>query len=77
MEIAIDKTEKFLKDKVFDPARSTGWLVASDEPALGNKGWAFSVQRSKVKPAEDMIVDYWLHYDGVARAIHVTQTISR
>jgi hypothetical protein len=24
-----------------------------------------------------MIVDYWLHYDGVARAIHVTQTISR
>ncbi|WP_175712224.1 hypothetical protein [Burkholderia ambifaria] len=77
MEIAIDMVERFLQYDVFEPARSSGWLVASNEPALGNKGWAFTVERSKVKPAEDMIIKYGSHYDGVARAIYVTQTISR
>lgn len=77
MEIAISKMNRFLKDRVFEPARSSGWLVASDEPALGDQGWMFTVRRNAARPAEQMDVEYWLHYDGVARAIHVTQTISR
>lgn len=76
MEAAISKLSKFVK-KTFDAAKSSGWLVASDDPALGEKGYAFSVKRNDVRPADRMDITYSLHYDGVVRAIHITQTISR
>ncbi|KVN83492.1 hypothetical protein [Burkholderia ubonensis] len=75
MEIAIDKMEKFL-ESLFFGARSSGWLVASDDSALGDKGYAFTVRRNAQRPADRMDVTYGLHYDGVARAIYVTQTVS-
>lgn len=74
MEDAIKKMEDFLEDR-FKAERSSGWLVPSAE--LGDSGYAFKVERDPVKPADHMIVTYSLHYDGVARAITITQTISR
>jgi len=76
METAISKTEKFLK-ATFDGARASGWFVASDEKELGEKGYAFKVVRNSVRPADRMDVSYGCHYDGVVRAIHITQTLSR
>lgn len=76
MDTAIDRTRKFLK-ATFDAARSSGWLVASDDATLGDQGYAFDVKRNAVRPADRMDVSYSLHYDGVVRAIFVTQTLSR
>jgi hypothetical protein len=76
MDPATAKMRKFLK-ATFDAARSSGWLVASDEPELGDNGYAFDVKRNAVRPADRMDVTYSLHYDGVVRAITVTQTLSR
>lgn len=74
MDTAIDKTRKFLK-ATLDAARSSGWLVPSDE--LGEQGYAFEVKRNAVRPADRMDVSYGAHYDGVVRAIFVNQTLSR
>jgi hypothetical protein len=75
MDIAIGKMEKFL-ESLFFSARSSGWLVASDDSALGDKGYTFTVTRNAQRPADRMDVTYGLHYDGVARAIYITQTVS-
>lgn len=76
MDIAIKRTNDFLKF-TFDAARASGWLVASDDEQLGDKGYNFTVSRNQVRPADRMDIDYGLHYDGVVRAIFVTQTLSR
>ena len=76
MEAAIKKMSDFA-ETTFDAARSSGWLVASNDPALGEQGYAFTVTRNAVRPADRMDISYGLHYDGVVRAIHVTQTLSR
>ncbi|WP_321946568.1 hypothetical protein [Paraburkholderia sp. J10-1] len=76
MDLAIGRMERFLED-LFDAAGSSKWLVPSDNDALGEKGYVFQVARHKLRPADAYVVTYGLHYDGVARAIFVTQTISR
>lgn len=76
METAIGKTEKFLK-ATFDGARSSDWFVPSSEKELGEKGYTFKVERNSVRPNDRMDVTYGCHYDGVVRAIHITQTLSR
>jgi hypothetical protein len=75
MDIAISRTEKWLKSTLAG-ARSTGWLVPSNDPALGVQGWAVSVTRNAQRPADRMDVSYGCHYDGVNRATFITQTIS-
>lgn len=75
MDIAITKMGTFLKS-LFDGARATGWLVASANPALGTNGYTFTVVRNAQRPADRMDVNYGLHYDGVVRAIFLTQTLS-
>ncbi|MEJ7808179.1 MAG: hypothetical protein WKG03_19930 [Telluria sp.] len=76
MDAAIKRTEAFLK-ATFDGCRASDWFVASNDPALGEKGYTFSVKRNNVRPADRMDVTYGCHYDGVVRAIHITQTLSR
>ena len=76
MEMAIKRMSDFLTF-LFNGARASGWLVPSNEEALGDKGWTFTVERNQVRPADRMDVSYGLHYDGVVRAIHITQTLSR
>lgn len=74
MEVAISQMNDFLTF-LFNAARASGWLVASD--TLGETGYAYTVKRNAVSPADRMDVAYSLHYDGVARAVHITQTLSR
>lgn len=76
MDVAMKRMSDFLT-YVFNGARASGWLVPSQEEALGDKGWTFTVARNQVRPADRMDVSYGLHYDGVVRAIHITQTLSR
>ena len=37
--------------------------------------FAYKVTRNAQQPADRMDVEYWLHYDGVARQIYVQQSI--
>lgn len=76
MEISITRMTKFLKG-LFDGARASGWLVASADTALGDKGYTFTVARNAQRPVDRMDVGYGTHYDGVTRAIYVTQTLSQ
>jgi hypothetical protein len=75
MDISISRTEKWIKG-LLAGARSTGWLVASSDPALGEQGWVVSVTRNAQRPADRMDIAYGAHYDGVNRATYIQQTIS-
>lgn len=74
MDYAVSKTKDFLKD-LFDAAEAAKWLMPSE--ALGGKPYDFDVRPDEMNPYDHMIVSYWLHYDGCARKIFVTQTLSR
>jgi hypothetical protein len=76
MELSIKRMSTFMK-LLLESMRSSDWLVPSNEPDLGEKGWAFTVTRNSIRPADRMDVNYWTHYDGVVRAIYTTQTLSR
>lgn len=76
MAVAVKKMRDFLKDH-FEDAEAAGWLVPSDEPAMGGAAWRFEVAPNSQRPYELMDVRYWLRYDGTARQIHVTQTLSK
>ncbi len=76
MEVAIGMVDKFGK-QLFDGARASGWLVASSDPVLGDKGYTLSVTRNLVSPADKMDITYGVHYDGVNRQTFITQTISQ
>lgn len=76
MQVAIKKMEDFLTTH-FDAAEASGWLVPSNAPEMKGKAWQFSVKPNEVRPYDVMDVQYWLRYDGVARQIMVTQTITR
>jgi hypothetical protein len=72
MEQAIERMKAFL-DKFFGYCQASSWLVDSGDPQV--PAFAFTVDRNAVQPADRMDVNYWLHYDGVARQVHVQQTI--
>ena len=74
MTTAIVRMSKFLK-KLFESAEAAQWIIPSDD--LDGKSFQFSVVRSDVRPADQMIVNYSLRYDGVVRQIFITQTLSR
>jgi hypothetical protein len=76
MELGLQRMDRFLSE-LFKGARASGWLVASSDAALGDKGWVFTVARNTQRPSDRMDVSYGLHYDGVVRAIYVTQTLSQ
>jgi hypothetical protein len=75
MEVAISRMDKYL-EKLFKGARASNWLVKSEDPVLGEKGWAYTVARNEERPADRMDVNYGTHFDGVTRAIYAQQTIS-
>ncbi|MCY1370055.1 hypothetical protein D9M69_571280 [compost metagenome] len=76
MAIAVKRTRDFLTS-LFEGAEASGWLVPSSDPAMGGAAWRFAVTPNEVRPYELMDVQYWVRYDGTARQIHVTHTLSR
>jgi hypothetical protein len=76
MDVAISKMKSFLKTTLSN-MRATNWLVASDNPDLGDAGWTFTVAPNAQRKADRMDVSYGVHYNGVARAIFVQQTLSQ
>jgi hypothetical protein len=84
METAIKRAEAAL-DRIFGGARTAKWLVSSAEIASARIGvgqrtdgqtYIYEVKRNAQRPHDRLDINYWLHYDGAARQIFVTQTLS-
>lgn len=72
METAIQRINNYL-ERLFSGAYASGWLVDSSDPEVAP--YAYQVQRKTDQPADGLVVEYWLHYDGVARQVYVQQSI--
>lgn len=74
MDVAIGRMNDFLTT-LFEDAEASGWLIPSEH--MDGKSHIFQVAPNEMRPYDVMDVNYWLRYDGIARQIMVTQTISR
>jgi len=75
MATAIKRMSKFLKD-LFAATDAADWTTASNF-ITGNLSNTWTVAANAQRPFDRMDVNYWVHYDGTARAIYVQQTVSR
>lgn len=71
-EDSIGRMKDFL-EKLFGDAYASKWLVDSTDGKT--PPYAYTVQRSAVAGSDTILVDYWLHYDGVTRQVFVQQSI--
>lgn len=76
MDVAVRRMNDFLRD-LFTGAEASGWLMPSSAPEMGGAAWRYDVRPNEVRPYDRLDVSYWLRYDGVARQIFVTQTLTR
>lgn len=76
MQVALKRTRDFLT-MLFEGATGAGWLVPSDGPEMEGGAWRFDVRPNEARPYDRIDALYWLRYDGVARQIFATQTLSR
>jgi hypothetical protein len=76
MSVAIKATNEFMLD-LFERVESSGWLVPSEDPQMDGKTFKYGAYPDPSNPYDKMIYAYSLHYDGVARQIEVTQTVSK
>ncbi|WP_293006063.1 hypothetical protein [Nitrosomonas sp.] len=76
MQIALKRLKNALT-QLFEGAEASGWLVPSDDPGMDGQAWKFEVVPNEVHPYDRIDCSYWLRYDGVARQIYVTQTLTR
>lgn len=76
MEACVKKLRDFLQD-LFEGAEASKWLVPSSEPEMGGKSFIYDVRPNEQRPYDDVDVAYALRYDGTARRIFVTQTLTK
>lgn len=75
MATFIRRMNAFL-DTLFQGAQASEWLKPAQNLA-GNAAFAYSVRPSEVRPADVVLIDYMVSYDGVARQVIVQQTLTR
>lgn len=76
MDVAVRRTDTFLKN-LFDGAQQARWIVPASDPQMQGRAAAWEVKPSELNPMDQMIVNYWVRYDGCARQIFESQTITR
>lgn len=76
MQVCIQKLTEYLKT-MFEAAQASRWLVPSNDPQMQGAAFRFLVRPNEAKPYDAIDVNYWVRYDGTARAIFVTQTLTR
>lgn len=80
LQLPMDIAVKRMNDKLestFSGAQASGWLVPSNDPAMGGAAYRYQVAPNALRPYDTMDVRYWLRYDGTNRQIYVTQTLTR
>lgn len=75
MATFIRRMNAFL-DTLFQGAQASEWLKPAQN-LPGNAAFAYAVRPSEVRPADVVLIDYSVSYDGVARQVIVTQTLTR
>lgn len=63
-------------DTLLQGAQASDWLKPADSLPNG-ASFAFSVRPSDVSPADKVLIDYSVSYDGTVRQVVVTQTLTR
>ncbi|MBY0475406.1 MAG: hypothetical protein K2Q13_10165 [Nitrosomonas sp.] len=76
MQIALKRLKNALT-QLFEGAVASEWLVPSNDPGMDGQAWRFEVVPNETHPYDRIDCSYWLRYDGVARQIFVTQTLTR
>lgn len=61
----------------FESAQAAEWIVPSSAPEMGGAAFKFTVSPNEARPYDQLDVQYWVRYDGTARQIHVTQTLTK
>lgn len=76
MSVAVGRMSDWLKTYM-DDAQASGWITPSNDAAMGGAAYKFEVKPNAARPYDQMDVSYWVHYDGTARQIVVTQTLTK
>ena len=76
MNLAVKRMSAYL-ETLFQGAEASGWLVPSNDPMMGGRSYVFRVAPNEARPYDTMDVSYWVRYDGTARQIFVTQTLTK
>lgn len=76
MKTAVKRMSDWLKQYMED-AQAAEWLVNSNDPAMGGAAFKIEVAPNAARPYDQMDVRYWVRYDGTARQIFVTQTLTK
>jgi hypothetical protein len=74
MKTFIKRMNAFL-ETLLEGAEASDWLVKSKN-LPNNAAFDFSVVPSSVRPADLVLVTYWVSYDGVARQVVLQQVLS-
>lgn len=75
MTTFIKRMNAFLEE-LLNGAQASNWLVpAKNLPK--NAAFAYTVRPSEVRPADLVLIDYHVSFDGVARQVIVQQTLTR
>lgn len=74
METAVKRMTDFLQD-YFTAIETAKWIKPSKE--LGGRSFMAEIKPNAARPNDRMDVNYWLRYDGTARAIYIQQTLSK
>ena len=76
MAVAIRRLSEYIEN-LLTGAESSGWLVPSVDPSMGGAAWRYAVTANAESPYDTIDVSYWVRYEGTARQIFATQTITR
>jgi len=76
MNIAIKRLSDALTN-LFEGAEASGWIIPSQEQIMDGRAWKFEVVPNASNPFDQIDCSYWVRYDGTARQIFLTQTLTR
>jgi len=76
MADCVKKSKDFMQ-KLFEDAEASKWTVPSSEPEMGGKSYNYDVRPNAQRPYDDVDVAYALRFDGTARRVFVTQTLTK
>lgn len=76
MATAVKRMNDWLKGYL-EGAEAAEWITPSNDPTMGGASFRYEVKPNAANPYDQMDVNYWVHYDGTARQIFATQTLSK
>ena len=76
MATAVKRMTNWIK-KYLEDAQAAEWLTSSTDEKMAGGAFSFEIKPNEMRPYDQMDVNYWVHYDGTARQIFATQTLTK